>query len=390
MKHARYLLQLAMVSSSFLPGNGLERGAEPNKIAMTAEHWNTTGAVEFLQHNGLDAIELKAGNRETQTKTGEARPSGILFRNGTLEFDIEPKGAMGAGIIFRQVQKNSGYFYLRPRPNCAEAPDCIQYAPQTHGVLLWDMFPQYQAPAPLRENQWNHIKMVISGQRMNVYINGKDSESSSPTLKVGSLEGDTLEGELQLEGPGFFANFSVTPEVVEGLPSKPEKDATESDRRYLRQWQLSPYAPLAADQEATATDLPAASAAWISLTAERNGLLNISRQYGGPLPAPQFAVAWLKTSIRSDKRQAKKVSIGWSRVVWVFVNGKQVFADKNLYQPPTARKTPDGRCSLENGSFSLPLNKGNNEVTMAVANNFYGWGVILRLDDLDGIHLGQK
>jgi hypothetical protein len=25
----------------------------------------------------------------------------------------------------------------------------------------------------------------------------------------------------------------------------------------------------------------------------------------------------------------------------------------------------------------LPLNKGKNELTMAIANNFYGWGAIL-------------
>jgi len=73
----------------------------------------------------------------------------------------------------------------------------------------------------------------------------------------------------------------------------------------------------------------------------------------------------------------------------VFVNGKQVFADKNLYQPPAARKNPDGRCSLENGSFTLPLNKGKNEITMAIANNFYGWGAILRLADVNGLHLEQ-
>jgi hypothetical protein len=250
------------------------------------------------------------------------------------------------------------------------------------------MFPQYQAPAPLRENEWNHIKMVISGQRMNIFVNGKES-GAPPTLKVGSLEGDTLEGELQLEGPGFFANFTVTPDAVEGLPSAAERDATDADKRFIRQWQLSPYAPLAADKEPAAGDVPAASAEWKPLKAERNGLLNITRQYGLPLERPQSAVAWLKTSIISDKEQTKKVSIGWSREIWVFVNGKQVFADKNLYQPPTARKNPDGRCALENGSFSLPLNKGKNEVTMAIANNFYGWGAILQLEDVKGVRPDQ-
>jgi hypothetical protein len=67
-----------------------------------------------------------------------------------------------------------------------------------------------------------------------------------------------------------------------------------------------------------------------------------------------------------------------------------VFADKNLYQPPTARKPPDGRCSLENGSLMLPLVKGPNEVVVAVANNFYGWGLMMRLDDVHGIRTAQK
>jgi hypothetical protein len=316
---------------------------------MKAANWKTTGAVEFVQHN-----------RDMKMKGGEALPAVIMFRNGTIEFDIEPQGGMGAGIVFRKEQKNSGYFYLRPRPNCGEAPDCIQYAPQTR--------------ASLRENEWNHIKMVISGLRMNIFINGKESGSSSPTLKVGSLEGDSLEGELQLEGPGFFANFTVTADAVDGLPAEAEKDASEADQRFLRHRQLSAYAPLAADKEPSASAVPAASAEWKPLKTERNGLLNITRQFGLPGEYPQFAVAWLKTSITSENEQTKKVSIGWSREVWVFVNGKQVFADKNLYQPPAARKKPDERCSLENGSFTLTLNKGKNEITMATANNFYGWG----------------
>jgi hypothetical protein len=291
---------------------------------------------------------------------------------------------MGAGIGFRRRDKDTYEdFYLRPRPNCSEAADCTQYAPQTHGVLLWDLFPQYQAPAPLREGEWNHIKLVISGQRMNVFING----TKSPTLKIGRLEGDAQEGGLLLQGPGLFANLSVIPDAVEGLPAEPEKDATAEDHHFVRKWQLAPYSALPAGKEPSATDLPAPSAAWLPLTAERSGLVNISRQYGLPLTRPDRAVAWLRTTITSDKIQSKKVNFGWSREVWVFVNGSLVYADKNLYQPPTARKTPDGRCSLENGSFQLPLKAGANEVSVAVANNFYGWGLILRLDDVDGFRL---
>jgi len=105
------------------------------------------------------------------------------------------------------------------------------------------------------------------------------------------------------------------------------------------------------------------------------------------VPRPKRAVAWLKTSIASDKTQTKQVAIGWTREVWVFVNGKQVFADKNLFDTPAARKMPDARCSTENASFTLPLTAGDNEVAVALVNDFFGWGMILRLADPEGLHL---
>lgn len=148
---------------------------------------------------------------------------------------VSAESGMGASFMFHAVSKETfEMFYLRPRSNCQEAPDCVQYAPQTHGVLLWDLFPQYQGPAPLRTGQWNHVKLVISGKRMNIYING----ATQPTLKIGRLEGDTAQGGLMLASPGFFAGLTVEPDVVHGLSPDPEPDETASDDCYLRRWQM--------------------------------------------------------------------------------------------------------------------------------------------------------
>lgn len=49
-------------------------------------------------------------------------------------------------------------------------------------------------------------------------------------------------------------------------------------------------------------DMPGASQEWKTISTERNGLVNISREYGRPLPEPNRAVAWLKTTITSDKQ----------------------------------------------------------------------------------------
>jgi hypothetical protein len=81
------------------------------------------------------------------------------------------------------------------------------------------------------------------------------------------------------------------------------------------------------------------------------------------------------------------VNIGWTREVWLFVNGKLVYADKHLFELEGARKFPDARCSLENGVFTLPLEAGDNEVAVAIANDFFGWGLMLRLADPEGVHL---
>ena len=315
--------------------------------------------------------------------SGNAVLKDVTFSDGTIEFDVNTVGRGMPGIAFRQQDdKNFELVYLRPDPACPAFRACIQYAPQTHGVLLWDLFPQYQTRAPLHEIGWNHIKMVISGRRMNVYVN----DSPTPTLAVGRLEGDAQNGGLKLLGPGTYANLVITPGAVEGLSPEPIKDPLDGDRGVVRNWRLSPFAALPVGKDAAYSEMPAASAEWQAIGTERNALINISRQYGQPLKE-QRAVVWLKTTIASDKAQTKKIDFGWTREVWVFLNGKLIYTGKNLFESDIDRKFPDGRCSLENATMSLPLEAGDNEIAVALSNNFFGWGLMLRLPDPEGVRL---
>jgi len=227
------ILSLIVLALCALPGHATAAGTTQIKIAMTPDHWEMEGAADFVQHMGIDSIELKPGNAASHITTGQVTLKDISFRNGTIEFDTDPTGTMGAGIGFRRRDKDTYEdFYLRPRADCSVAPDCTQYAPVTHGILLWDLFPQYQSPAPLRQGEWNHVKLVVSGQRMNVFING----SKLPTLKIGRLEGDSIEGGILLQGPGIFSNVTVTPNATEGLSPSPESDPTASDQHFVRNW----------------------------------------------------------------------------------------------------------------------------------------------------------
>jgi len=360
------------------------RSAELIKVPMTAEQWQADGDIEFAPTEGFPQGLLTV-------KNGGAVLKGVTFGNGTIEYDIKenPDGTGIPGIRFRQRDPDTAEeFYLRPSPNCPPSNDCVQYAPVTHGLLLWDVYPEYQESAPVRETGWNHVKLVVSGRRMNVYVNG----ATTPSLKVGRLEGDALEGAIELRGAATFANVTVVPDAVEGLSPIPIADPTDGDAGFLRSWLVSVAYPLPTGRDPVLRDMTESNS-WQSIAAERHGLVNLSRRYGSPTAGPASAFVWLKTTIDSDQVQEKNVSLGWAREIWVYVNGKLVFSDRNFYYPEAARKSPDGRLSLENGSFNLPLRKGANEIVVALSNMFpqghshYGWGLEFHLDDLTGLKM---
>ena len=103
--------------------------------------------VTLLGANGAGkSTTLKAISGLLKSEDGEVC-------DGTIEFDVNTIGRGAPGIAFRQQDEgNFELLYLRPDPSCPAFRACIQYAPQTHGVLLGDLFPQYQTRAPLREN----------------------------------------------------------------------------------------------------------------------------------------------------------------------------------------------------------------------------------------------
>lgn len=353
---------------------------QPIDISMTADRWQAKENAEFLRQLGFFHGLMRLNS-------GSAALKDVTFRDGTIEFDVNTVGRGAPGIAFRQQDDdNFELLYLRPDPACPAFRACIQYAPQTHGVLLWDFYPQYENRAALRENGWNHIRMVVSGRRMNVFVN----DAPTPTLEIGRLEGDALEGGIRLQGPGTFANFVITPGAVEGLSPEPAPDPLEGDPGLVRDWRLSSVSPLPTGKDPVYADMPGASQGWKTIRTERAGLANLSREYGLPVHGQDRALAWLKTTITSDRRQTQKAEIGWTREVWVFVNGTLVYADRNLFDSEAARKFPDGRCSLQNGVVTLPLEPGDNEVAVALANNFFGWGLMLRVADPEGVRLARQ
>jgi hypothetical protein len=356
------------------------------QVPLRAELWQVTGDVQFTRREGFPLGIMTFGGDDPKLS---AVLKGFSFGNGTIEFDTKSSGKDGeVNVAFRKTDASTETFYVRVSPDCAASQDCLQYTPLTRSRRMWDMYIQYQRPAAFVDDRWNHIKIVISGRRMNVYVN----RETTPSLSVGRLQGDALVGTLSLQGSAAYANVVVKPDVVEGLPPEPEADPTAGDQRYLRTWETAPPTRLAEGAEPKITDAPSASATWTTTHAEDYGLINLARHSDAHLDDhTRPLIAWLKTTVQSDHDQRQRVAIGFLREVWVFVDGKLVYADKNLYHVTDQRKDPDGRLSLENGSFDLPLHKGANHVVVAIRSNTpdmrdqYGWGMQMRLQNLDGV-----
>ncbi|MET0616879.1 MAG: hypothetical protein ABWZ54_03860, partial [Luteibacter sp.] len=148
------------------------------------------------------------------------------FANGTIEFDIKPVTDEMPGLRFRQGPDGTAdMVYIRVGPDCPAAHDCLQYLPLFHGRIPWDMYPQYQAPAPIRVDAWNHIRMVISGERLSVYVN----REAVPSLQVDHLAGENARGTIALEGKALYANVTLAPDVVDGIPASAAAGTATSD-----------------------------------------------------------------------------------------------------------------------------------------------------------------
>ena len=130
---------------------------------MTSSHWHPVKErtdVSYVSKEGFPGGII-------MLKSGEVALNGLSFSDGTIEFDMKPLAQDIPGVRFRQRDpQNAEEFYIRSFPDCRAENDCIQYSPVINGFMLWNVYPEYQRRAPVFENGWNHVRLVISGKRM--------------------------------------------------------------------------------------------------------------------------------------------------------------------------------------------------------------------------------
>lgn len=365
---------------------------QPSKklsFPMTPALWDFDSAqVDFVSHRNVKAVKPKKGGYQIFLKD-------YVFADGTIEFDVELTGIGFPGINFRMSpdRKNGENFYIRSFGEVPiEARTTLQYAAIIDGTSIWDLSDEYQAGAVIYQQGWNHVKLVVSGKQMMAYVN----DMSKPALYVPELEGWQDSGNISLSGNVIYANLVVKPDVVDGLSGQPLPLPSRYDTRYIRDWQVSPAAEFAFGRDIVMplpsmfgklqrSELPDSTTSWSPMKAEPRGIINLTRKFG-LTPDDGRRLAWLRTTIHSNKDQTRTLNLGFSDEVWVFIDRQPLYIGKNYFGTP-GQKFPKGRCTIENASFTLPLKKGKNELLIGLANYFYGWGIIARMDDMEGIKI---
>ncbi|AYL94871.1 hypothetical protein [Mucilaginibacter celer] len=164
---------------------------------------NDTLDYELGTYQGSNAliIKRKIGNYKSASL---AYKPGLNFKDGIIDLDIACPGKGGfVGLAFR-IKDAHHYQVVYFRPGSSGTINAIQYMPEKKAEFNWWDYEatKYQAKAIVPQNKWFHVKAVIKGRRMEVYIDNAakpdmvytELDASLPNGAVGYWHGNTQMG----------------------------------------------------------------------------------------------------------------------------------------------------------------------------------------------------
>jgi hypothetical protein len=352
--------------------------AQAIDVPFDSAHWTINAPhAAFVEHLGRSSVRLGGGS---------ALLRNVQFQDGTIEVDISGKTSGFAFLVFRASSPNDGEdVYLRM--GLSGTADAVQYMPMYGGLGSWKLYhgPGYTASAVFDAHAWTHLRVDVEGRRATVFV----GDATVPTMVVPELKGPRSIGAIGVfEGtPGgssdsvLFSNFRYTPRapVVTTMTSAPSASAG-----VIRHWSLSPAAPV--DRSATIDSLPSVArtdrTAWQPVEAEPNGVLNFARYRA--MAGPRTLVV-ARTVIHADRAEIRRLNLGYSDDVTLFLNGRPLYGGRNGYE---ARHPSYLGLMTPDDAVYLPLRAGDNELLLAVAEVFGGWGIMARLEPSAAPHTG--
>jgi hypothetical protein len=304
----------------------------------------------------------------------QAIRAGARLVDGTIEFDVAPMdhGDFVAIVFRRDSLRNHENIYLRPRSSGEFM--AIQYAPRMNGSSTWQLYPEFTARTEWPRNQWTHVRIEVSGSRMEIFVaNGATPVVSVPRLRHASTTAADVGfwarvNDKPAEWAAALSNIQIRP----ASSAAPRSAAPAPPAQYVTRWEVA--GPVKADRPAAA---PPAGLDWKPVVPEESGLVNLNAVFPSQGAQNRFT-AYARTVIDAPAARRMLAGIGYSDDVTVFVNGEPIYAGINGWNA----RTPD-YISFVDADFErlwLPLKVGHNEIVVAVTDNqIFGWGFAMKL-----------
>jgi hypothetical protein len=377
---SRHLAALALFAAS------AAHCQTPQTVSVPADsqRWDLQGEAKVAEYQGRKCLLLDGG---------AAILKDFEMRDGVLDVDVATPAKRGFfGFDFRLDKGGTNYEEVYLRQHKSGLPDAMQYTPVLNTGRNWQIYngPGFTDAVDIPKDEWFHLRLEVVGAQAKLYVKDMDK----PALMMTDLKSGVQKGQIALytlTGATYFSNFEVrtTPDAPweRHLPPMPPNTLTK--------WSISPsYDGLARNLEHPLTPAESDAMHWQDVEAEPPGFVVLYRYREAPHPhvtfqgdfskrlepQPGMKVVYARTMIDSDRDQLKKLEIGYSDDVSVFLNGKI------LYRGRSAQGFRDpgflGIENPENDAVYLPLKKGRNELMLAVSELGGGWGFICRLEGL--------
>jgi hypothetical protein len=374
----RYLLAAAVLTA-------LAQTTPPQTTAVPPDspRWQMEGQANATEYKGRKCIHLDGG---------AAIVKDLPFRDGVIDADFATPAARGFfGIQFRVTEdgKDGEWIYLRQHKS--GAPDAMQYTPILNTGANWQIYngPGFTGAVDIPKDVWFHLRIEVTGAQAKLYVKDMDT----PALVMNDLKSGVQQGFVALyvlTGETYVSNV----EIRQTAPAPWERHLPPMPAGTLTRWRLSPeFDALARDLEAPLAPAERDAMAWQDVEAEAPGFVVINRYRDSPHPRVSFAsdfskrlepqpgmkVVYARATIDSDRDQVRKLYVGYSDDVSVFVNGSILYRGRSAqyFRDPAFL----GIVNAENDAVYVPLKKGSNELVLAVSELGGGWGFVCRWAD---------
>lgn len=292
--------------------------AQKRAVDFTPESWDL-GQAKVEEYLGRQAL------------VGTAFLKDVVLKNGVIEVDIATKSRTRSypGVLFR-VKDAGNYerFYVRPHRS-PFYDDVLQYGPTFNGVDSWQLYngPGLTSSLDIPPDRWNRLKIVVAGTQAQVFWN----DAPEPVLVVDDLARGESAGSIGLVGPmdgtAFFSDLRY--EAIDGLLLPPPAPR-EALCGVIPSWELSaPFTALGIDFTEY-PDAAVAAAAWKPVTADRRGLVDVSRHFPRVSRAGDCVLA--RTTLSAESDSTLRLSFGYSDIITVFLNGRPLYSGNAIYQ----------------------------------------------------------